>query len=185
MHYKEITVNDFTCLPLKVRSSENFKVVRNSGDDFKAEEYQFTKLLKKQHNLFEEESDWSELWIKNNQLHRINGPALIAKDGSEIWFKNGVKHRNDGPAVILSSGEKIWYKNGRVQRLNGPALIASDGKEFWYQNGELHRTDGPAIIWGNGATYYYLNGIPYFKEKWFKQLTKEELAVALANPEIF
>ena len=43
-------------------------------------------------------------WVKNNKIHRLNGPA-------EIWYEYG----------LIQS--ECWYKNDEIHRLNGPAYI--------------------------------------------------------------
>lgn len=51
-----------------------------------------------------------KLWYnKNNQLHRLDGPAVEYADGSNEWYVNGRKHRLDGPAIDYSDGTKAWY----------------------------------------------------------------------------
>jgi len=75
---------------------------------------------------------------KNNQLHRINGPAVIRKDGSKYWYKNGKTHRLDGPALEYSDGDRFWSINGELHRLDGPAVIyqsSPNEDKFWYIDG--------------------------------------------------
>ena len=50
-------------------------------------------------------------WIKNNDYHRKNGPAII-NNRSIFWVFEGKNHRLDGPAVILFGGKKLWYYQG-------------------------------------------------------------------------
>ena len=109
------------------------------------------------------------------------------------WYQNGEMHRDDGPAFITRHGEKKWFQHGKLHRENGPAGITEYGTKYWYLNDKLHRIDGPAviiskydsIIYNIKGNDWYLNGIEYSKEEWFKQLTQEQLAIALANPENF
>jgi len=49
---------------------------------------------------------------KNNEYHRLDGPAVEYTNGYKQWCINGVLHREDGPAVIFSNGFKKWYFNG-------------------------------------------------------------------------
>ena len=44
-------------------------------------------------------------WVKNNKIHRLNGPA-------EIWYYE--------TGLIQS---ECWYENDKIHRLNGPAYI--------------------------------------------------------------
>jgi hypothetical protein len=48
---------------------------------------------------------------KKRLLHRLDGPAVIFKDGYKEWRINGLIHREDGPAIIFPSGAKQWYFN--------------------------------------------------------------------------
>jgi hypothetical protein len=91
-------------------------------------------------------------------------PARIDSDGTQKWFKNGELHRDNGPAIIDSNvfnevGTQYWFQNGFLHRDNGPAIIYSDGSQSWYKNGFLHKDNGPAIIYTDGKKEYYKNGI--------------------------
>lgn len=115
-----------------------------------------------------------EKWIKNDILHRTNGPALQIwnEDGQiiyEIWSKNGKWHRKDGPAQTewYDNGNKKsekWYKKGVMHRENGSAFQEwyqnnQPMREEWLKNGEWYREDGPAV------QFWYLNGQKQF-EQW-------------------
>lgn len=41
--------------------------------------------------------------------HRVNGPAIIWKDGTKEWWVEGKRHRIDGPAIIHSGREEEWW----------------------------------------------------------------------------
>jgi len=41
--------------------------------------------------------------------HRVNGPAIIWKDGTQEWWVEGKRHRIDGPAIIHSGMEEEWW----------------------------------------------------------------------------
>jgi len=58
---------------------------------------------------------------KANQLHRLDGPAVVCKYGYEAWFRNGKRHRDDGPALVYVNGYKVWYRDG----------IAYETEEEW------------------------------------------------------
>ena len=98
-----------------------------------------------------------ETWIKNNMLHREDGPAVTHKDGHKEWFINGDRHRIDGPARVWLDGRQEWWVNGIRHREDGPAVINKDGGEEWWMNGKLHREDGPACI-RFSFKFWYLNG---------------------------
>ena len=36
---------------------------------------------------------------ENDELHRIDGPAVEYTNGSKYWFVEGKYHRLDGPAI--------------------------------------------------------------------------------------
>jgi len=56
----------------------------------------------------------TELWYnEENQLHRLDGPAFIGKDGYKAWYQNNRLHRTDGPAQTWTDGLEIWYINGK------------------------------------------------------------------------
>jgi hypothetical protein len=74
-------------------------------------------------------------WYLNDQLHRVDGPAVERTNGYKAWYLNGQLHRADGPAVELSNGTKSWYLNDRRHRESGPAVEYADGGNAWYQNG--------------------------------------------------
>lgn len=98
-----------------------------------------------------------EVWIKNGEYHREDGPA-IKRYRSYRWFINGKLHREDGPAVIYRDGSEEWYLHGKLHRTDGPAIELVDGTKEWYLNGNLHREDGPAIIRHDGIEQYFVYG---------------------------
>ena len=51
-------------------------------------------------------------WFLNDELHRVDGPAIEFNDGGKYWFLNGKRHRIDGPAVEYVNGDKEWWLNG-------------------------------------------------------------------------
>lgn len=58
-----------------------------------------------------EDDNWID-WLKNNQFHRLYGPACEYTNGDRVWWKNGRQHRLDGPAVEEPSGYKVWHIDG-------------------------------------------------------------------------
>ena len=69
-------------------------------------------------------------WYSNGLHHRINGPAVIWKNGDEEWFVNGKRHRTDGPAVTL------YYDNFQVQEwwINGTDITTKVKKWMKLRN---------------------------------------------------
>ena len=47
-------------------------------------------------------------YLKNNKLHREEGPAIIYKNGIIWWMNDGKLHRENGPAII-NKKELIEY----------------------------------------------------------------------------
>jgi hypothetical protein len=60
---------------------------------------------------------------KNNELHRLDGPASEYSNGNKYWCKDAKRHRLDGPAIEYCNGRKdYWY--------NGKQINVSTDKEF-------------------------------------------------------
>jgi acyl-CoA synthetase (AMP-forming)/AMP-acid ligase II len=84
--------------------------------------------------------DYLEItYYRDNELHRINGPAVIVlvKDNLSVRFS------------------AKWYKNGKQEREELPAYLHYDvhaNTDFveqiyrWYENNKKSRQDGPAVI---------------------------------------
>jgi len=54
-----------------------------------------------------------EVWIQDGVYHRLNGPAIVAKNGTKHWYQNGVLHREDGHASEWTEYKlKCYYLNG-------------------------------------------------------------------------
>lgn len=54
----------------------------------------------------------------NGELHRIDGPAVITREGDEHWYLNGKRHRIGGPAIITRNGaEQHWISGIRAEYL--------------------------------------------------------------------
>jgi hypothetical protein len=94
----------------------------------------------------------------NDNLHRVDGPAIEYYDGDKEWWQNDKLHRIDGPAIEHADGSKEWYQNGKLHRLNGPAIDYYNRYKEWYQNGLCHRLDGPACECANGSKYWFYEG---------------------------
>jgi hypothetical protein len=51
---------------------------------------------------------------KKGYYHRLDGPAIIYRDGDMVWYRHGNRHRDDGPALDWPSANRFkWYKDGR------------------------------------------------------------------------
>jgi hypothetical protein len=118
-------------------------------------------------------SDGTQQWFLNyNELHRLDGPALIKPDGTQVWYKNGKCHRVDGPAVESPGGSLAWYYNGLNHREDGAALEHNCGSRVWFYHGALHRVNGPAVHYIGGddddIIRWYLYGVEMTEEKYHK-----------------
>lgn len=51
-----------------------------------------------------------------NQHHRLDGPASQYPDGSSFWYKNNEWHRIGGPAVF-DGGIYKWWINGKKVKI--------------------------------------------------------------------
>jgi hypothetical protein len=114
-----------------------------------------------------------EIWRNHaGQIHREDGPAIVAKDPTSgaiqefAWYRNGLMHRDgENPAAMWEDDEGRtrhyeWYSQGELHRYNGPAELMlrmgdHDGpfevplvvSEDWYKNGKAHRIGGPASFY--------------------------------------
>jgi hypothetical protein len=89
------------------------------------------------------------------------------KGSDGVWHnEDGATHRIDGPAVIRKDGTQEWYYDGLLHRTDGPAIESPDGSQVWWFLGKLHRLDGPAVIYSDGSEKYYIHGVNYHFEEW-------------------
>ena len=54
-------------------------------------------------------------WYLNEELHRVDGPAVEYVSGAKAWYLNGKLHRVDGPAIEYVGSYKEWWLNGVQQ----------------------------------------------------------------------
>jgi hypothetical protein len=54
-----------------------------------------------------------KFWIINGYFHCDHGPA-IDTDHIKVWYNHGVIHRIDGPAVIKKDGTEYWVVDGDI-----------------------------------------------------------------------
>lgn len=115
----------------------------------------------------------------NIQKKEINQmPLIIDKDGTKFRLnQNNQLHRLDGPAIEYTNGIKAWFQNDKLHRTDGPAVEYPNGNKEYRINDKLHRTDGPAIEYANGYKAWYLNGINYTEQEYNKinQIYKNQL----------
>src|SRR3989304_5975723 len=60
-------------------------------------------------------------WLTGEtQIHRLDGPAIIAPFGNRYWFKNDQLHREDGPAIEYAAGDvEYWCRGVKYDHLSG------------------------------------------------------------------
>lgn len=118
----------------------------------------------------------SKLWLTPKGLyHRIDGPAVIRKDGTEEWWVHGVSYTKEefeelsfwvpeetrytykwraGGQDLHNSATKegaFVDSKGNLHRLDGPAQCVRDYKG-WHKHGNYHRIGAPARSWDGGST---------------------------------
>lgn len=96
-----------------------------------------------------------KLWINNNKLHRINGPAYES-GYLEMWFKEGVLHRLDGHAVIDERGN-ICYQY--IQLYEPPELC------YFVEGNKMNEKDYKKYI----EKYEHKLEFKYF-HKWYEKI---------------
>jgi hypothetical protein len=111
----------------------------------------------------------------------------VTADKTEWFNENDQLHRIDGPAVEYADGDKYWYQNGQLHRIDGPAIEYANGNKHWCQHDQLHRQDGPAIEWSDGAKSWYIKGKKLSKEEFLhrtqsRELTLDEIAQRFGMP---
>lgn len=127
--------------------------------------------------------DGTQKWFLNyNELHRLDGPAVIMPDGTKKWFRNGKCHREDGPALETPNGYYAWYYKDKHHREDGPAVEYNDGSKFWYYHGSYHRVGGPAVYYirrdDDVIVRWYLYGVEMEKEKYYDVMRTCRRAIA-------
>ena len=116
------------------------------------------------------------VFLKNNQLHRINKPAYIIDNGSIAFFRNNIIHRNnlDGPAVILPNGDMFWFENGLIHNSYGPSVKLITG----FQHFALFGVEYPEYIVNNYKRFYLKRLIRIqrkFIEKWKNYILEKKI----------
>lgn len=118
----------------------------------------------------------TKLWLKNGQLHRVDGPAEVCRNGTVCWFMNGQLHREDGPAVISWKGDMQWYKHGKRHRLNGPAMEYSEGHKARHRgrdNFHLRDEDGGVPVCGPYGPRYFVDDRQFTEDEFYRYVDQE------------
>lgn len=124
----------------------------------------------------------AEYWYNSaKKLHKLGGPAekLYAENGELqkiAYYRDDQLHRLDGPALVLMEGDGIkqeeFHENGKPKNCNGsPNTIKYKNniavyKSWRDEESKYHRTDGPALenYHENGklsSVYYYNHGVQH------------------------
>ncbi len=72
-------------------------------------DYIVTQIISNHHPLM---TTHTYMWIKDNKLCRLSGPAVVSPNKYNIYMENDNYHRLDGPAIEWADGEKSWYIDG-------------------------------------------------------------------------
>ena len=51
-------------------------------------------------------------YLENGEYHRVNGPAMVFKNGTEKWLFHGKYHKSDGYAISYANGIKALFYYG-------------------------------------------------------------------------
>ena len=88
----------------------------------------------------------------------LANPSIIEANGTMRWLKNNEYHNDDGPAIVSTKGVE-HYCNGKLHNIKGPAIDMADGTKKYFINGKLDRKIGPAVINPDGSTEVWINGV--------------------------
>ena len=106
---------------------------------------------------------------EQDAFERLQLQRRVHEDGTISWHNSANQlHRVNGPALIHPNGFQEWFQNGQLHRVNGPAMVGIEGTQLWIQNGLLHRTDGPAVD-SPGEKSWYLNGKQLTEEEFHER----------------
>lgn len=87
--------------------------------------------------LFNEAYYIDDIELTDFDYHKLKnmGNNMITIKTNIIYFSNKEEesHRLNGPAVINNGSYRTWCKNGKLHRLNGPAIIIVDYQEWWIE----------------------------------------------------
>ena len=61
-----------------------------------------------------------------------NFTGIIQLSTCKEYHFEGKRHRVDGPAVIYRDGSKYWYFEGQLHSLDGPACEGINEPEEWF-----------------------------------------------------
>jgi hypothetical protein len=103
---------------------------------------------------------------------KITYTVVVDEQGNKFWYHNDNLHRLDGPAVEYVDGSKEWYVDDKCHRTDGPAVEYASGTKCWYVDGKRHRTDGPAVEYASGTKCWYHDGDELTEAQWRKRVTK-------------
>lgn len=85
------------------------------------------------------QTEWRD---SNGYLHKVDGPAIIRKNGTTEWINHGWLHRKGGPARTRANGDQEWWTHGQLHRTDGPAVEESNGhKEWWIYGRQLDQLE--------------------------------------------
>ena len=74
--------------------------------------------------------------ISQEEWNKICTGRFTTPGGDVKYYLNGLLHRIDGPAVITRDGTRMWYLFGKLDCPNGPAILYPNGTGRWYIDGK-------------------------------------------------
>ena len=69
---------------------------------------------------------------------------IVDGAGNKFYYLNNQLHRLDSPAIEYISGTKLWYQYGHLHRLDGPAIEDMSNvyvdilKSWWYYGQKIN-----------------------------------------------
>ena len=92
----------------------------------------------------------------NDDLHRVNGPA-IERDGGPIhYFVRGTEiFPPDDTGFDLASVAEDGVQRWTSGTGNRECMVGADGSRTFYRDGDIHRNGAPAIIDADGTEHWY------------------------------
>jgi hypothetical protein len=99
------------------------------------------------------------IYLKNNQIHRTEGPAVVFDDGSYIWYLQGKRSRTNGPSTLIKNPLfREWRIGGKLHRKDGPAIEYAQTLEQLRKDKHLGPVNYSLEFW---VIEFYVNGVPH------------------------
>lgn len=134
------------------------------------------------------EKEWRNA---SGELHRLDGPAVVRKDGSNEYWINGILYSfqdwkqakkshvhaktQDWDKTLVSVSETARQESCCFscgsQKVSDGWVNYGNGEQLWHFKGrKLHNLAGPAIIRKNGTHEYWIEGRVYTRNDYLNKL---------------